>query len=286
MEKELKVCTAVRDKNIEDSIIDTIMLNKWKHSYVTSDDITSEQSKDGLLLIIEDSYQSILDLVIRHNECELNFLPVIIIGSGDPKYSGIPEKLQYPEKYFYIRSPHFPELMVQTVRTMDKYRDAYKYKKFSQFREFVADAYKRSGTFSGFMNGILPRLLKLLFTDRGSIMLLNERGNLVIEASTKKDLIGLEIGYKPDSVAWTVIDTGRPVFVEDIEKDPRFKKGTGYSKDYFLSLPLFVNDEIAGVFNLTDKITSLLFDSDDYDNANALISIIEPYIMMHRLQRK
>ena len=150
----------------------------------------------------------------------------------------------------------------------------------------MSDIYKRSERFDDFMNGILPWLLKLLFTERGSVMLLNERHNLVIEASTKKDLIGMEIEYKPDSVAWTVIDTGRPVFVEDIEKDARFKKGTGYSKDYFLSLPLFVNDEIAGVFNLTDKITSLLFDSDDYDNANALISIIEPYIQMHRLQRK
>ncbi len=283
MKKGLKVCTAVRDKDFEDRIINVINSEGWKHSFVNIDDIVNEHRRDTLFYIVEDNYSSILDLIELHNSCTLNFLPVVILSAEDSKHSNWINKVRNPEKYFHIKSRMFLETMPQIVNTMDVLRDTYQFKKISQFRGDVSASYKKHQNFQNFINDVLPGMLDLLYAERGSIMLLNKNNNLVIEASTKKHLVGLEVEYKPDSVAWTVIDTRKPVFVENIEDDSRFKKGEGYSKDYFLSIPIFVNDNINGVLNLSDKIVSLLFDAADHENANNLIKILEPYLQIKML---
>ena len=283
MKKVLKVCTAIRDKDHEDRIIDIIAKNDWKHSFVNIDDIVNEHRRDSLFYIIEDSYTSILDLIELHNSCTLNFIPVVILSPEGSKYSGWIKRVRNPEKYFHIKFANFIESMPQIVSTMDVLRDTYQFKKIDQFREEVAASFKNNKEFSGFMGEILPGMLDLLYAERGSVMVLNKDNNLVIQAATKQNLVGLEVEYKPDSVAWTVIDTKKPIFVENIENDSRFQKGKGYAKDYFLSLPIFVNGEIMGVLNLSDKIVSLLFDQSDFANANNLIKIIEPYIYINQL---
>ncbi|HSW60856.1 MAG TPA: GAF domain-containing protein [bacterium] len=282
MRKELRICTAIRDKEYEDRIVLLTKSQGWKHSLVNVDDIVSEHRRDGLFFIVEDSYSSILDLIEIHNSCELNFIPVIVLSGDDSKHSNWIKRVKYSEKYFHAGMNCFPELMVQSVKTMDALRDTYYYKKISDFRENTADAFKNNEKFSDFLSKVLPDLLELLYTERGSIMLLNGKKNLVVEAATKKELVGIEVEYKKESVAWTVIDTQKPVFVENIENDSRFKKMTGYSKDYFLSLPIFVHGEISGVLNLSDKVVSLLFDTNDYNNATNLLSILEPYLLINK----
>ena len=76
----------------------------------------------------------------------------------------------------------------------------------------------------------------------------------------------------------------KPIFVENIDNDPRFKKSSsGYTKDHFMSIPIFLNKKIAGVFNLSDKMVSLLFDNNDYEKANELLSVLEPYLYINKL---
>ena len=282
MKKELKICTAIRNKEYEDRVIFLSKTQGWKHSFVNIDNI---HQQDSLFFIVEDSYSSILELIELHNSVDLNFIPVIIVSENDSKRSNWIKAVKYPEKYFQTSINFLNESMVQIVKTMDTLRDTYYYKRISIFRENISSIYK-NGTFQEFTNEVLSNLLKLLYADRGSIMLLNEKNNLVIEASSKKELNGLEVSYKPDTVAWTVIDTQKPVFVENIDNDPRFKKGEGYSKDYFLSIPIFVDGKIAGVLNLSDKIISLLFDTSDYNNANYLLSIVEPYLILNYLKKQ
>ena len=54
-----------------------------------------------------------------------------------------------------------------------------------------------------------------------------------------------------------------------------------YSKDYFLSIPVFVGGEIKGVFNLSDKLVSLLFDKTDLERANIFLTMLEPEIKFY-----
>ncbi len=283
MKKGLKVCTAIRDENYENRTIDILKSKDWIHSFVDIDDIVNEHRKNSLFFIVEDSYTSILDLIELHNSCALNFLPVIILSNEGSRHCNWAKRVRYPEKYFQVKTDCFIESAVQIISTMDALRDTYQFKKTSQFREDVSSSFKKHPLFSDFLNDILPRMLDLLYAERGSIMILNKKNNLVVEASTKKELVGLEVEYKPDSVAWTVINSEKPVFVEDIENDPRFKKGTGYTKDYFLSTPIFVNGKIIGVLNLSDKMVSLLFDASDNENARNLLKMIEPYFYIDLL---
>jgi len=283
--RDFKVCTAIRNKDFEDSIVEIIRNEGWNHSNVNIDDIVNEHRRGALFFIVEDNYTSILDLIELHNSCRLNFLPTVILSSAGSKHANWADHVRYTDKYFRAPMDGFKPVAVQVIKTVLAFTNAHKYKNFFKFREFVDNSFKGCSHFSVFMNDVLTRMLEMLYAGRGSMMLLNKSGNLVIEASTKKNLIGLEVEPKPGSVAWTVIDTGKPVFVENIDNDSRFKKTEGYSKDYFMSLPVFINGKIEGVLNLSDKMVSLLFDSSDQKNADRLLKIIEPYLFIEKLKR-
>lgn len=282
--KNLKVCTAIREKEVEDGIVSLIQNQGWKHSNVDIDDIVNEHRRGALFFIIEDSYSTILDLIELHNSCHLNFLPVIVLSQPSSKHIDWIKNVRCPEKYFHTTMNGFKNSAVQIIQTMGALRDTYQFKKLSTFRETCSQSFKDSADFRLFLNETLLQMLDLLYAERGSIMLLNEKNNLVIEASSKKNLIGMELEARVDSVSWTVINTMKPIFVENIDNDPRFSKTSGYAKDYFMSLPIFVNRKIAGVFNLSDKMVSLLFDSTDQKNANNLLKIIEPYLYIRSLE--
>lgn len=283
MGKKLKICTAIRNKDLEDSIKEIIQSQGWVHSYVNTDDIIGDNRKDTLVFIVEDSYSSILNFIEKHNSSNYNFLPTIVLSAPDSHHSDWVRYVKFSEKYFHTGTKNFNDILVQVVKTMNSLRNGSDYKRLFKFRNDIAKAFRTKEDFKGFMNAVLPDMLDLLYADRGSIMLLNKDGNLVIEASSKKELVGLEVEYKKESVAWTVMDTKKPVFVEDIENDARFKKMQGYNKDYFLSIPIFLgDDEIIGVLNLSDKTISLLFDQIDYENANMLLDILEPYLHIEK----
>ncbi|MGI6394176.1 MAG: GAF domain-containing protein [bacterium] len=280
MEKNLKVSVAIRDKELEDKVIDIVKSHKWQHSFVNVDDVTCKEHAQSIVFVVGEGYYSILNLIEMHNSCELNFHPTIVVCSDSTTSEEHLKTVKYPEKYFFIGKESLESLATQIIKTMDSLRDAYKLKKIYQFREEVLEAFRKEKVFSKFIKKVFPSLLNLLYADTGSIMLLNEKNNLVIEATTKKHLEDIEVEYNPKSVAWTVMDTKKPVVVEDIESDSRFKKGEGYLKNYFISIPIFIGEEIKGVLNLTDKATPMLFDFYDNDNANKLIKVLEPYISM------
>lgn len=283
--KNLKICTAIRNKTIEDEIIKIIQDAGWTHSNVNMDDVVNEHRSGNQVFIIEDNYSQILNLVEFHNSCYLNFIPTIVLSAVDSKYKDWVKGVNFPEKYFHCSLMNFRMIAPQTIETMAALADAHRNLIVKKYREAVTTVFKKSALdFRSFLAEVLVMSLDMLYAARGSIMLLNERGNLVIEASTKKEIIGIEIPPSNENVAWTVVNTMKPIFVENIDNDPRFKKSSsGYNKDHFLSIPIFLNKKIAGVFNLSDKMVSLLFDKSDYDKANELLNILEPYLYINKL---
>jgi len=283
--KNLKICTAIRDKDFEDEIIKIIQNSGWTHSNVNMDDVVNEHRSANLLFIVEDNYSQILNLIEFHNSCALNFIPTIVLSKPESKCKEWVKGVRCPEKYFHCGLMNFRMIAVQTIETMSALSDAYNSILLNKYRNVIVSAFKKSALdFRAFLNEILGMTLDILYAERGSIMLLNERNNLVVEAATKKPIIGLEIPPCNENVAWTVVNTAKPVFVENIENDTRFKKsGSGYAKDYFMSIPIFLNKKIAGVFNLSDKMVSLLFDNSDYEKANELLAVLEPYLYINKL---
>lgn len=284
--KNLKICTAIRNKDIEDEIIKIIENEGWFHSNVNIDDIVNEHRSVNQVFIVEDNYSQILNLVEYHNSCYLNFIPTVVLSSADSKFKDWVEGVKHPGKYFHCGLMNFRMIATQTIRTMVALAEAHRNLVVKKYREAANSVFKRTALdFRSFLSETLYMSLDILYAERGSIMLLNENGNLVVEAATKKEIVGIEIP-PCDNVAWTVVNTMKPVFVENIDNDPRFKKsGSGYSKDYFMSLPIFLNKKIAGVFNLSDKMVSLLFDNDDYEKANELLAVLEPYLYINKLTK-
>ncbi|MBQ3369363.1 GAF domain-containing protein [bacterium] len=283
--KNLKICTAIRNKAIEDEIIKIIQDSGWRHSNVIMDDVLNEHRSVDQVFIIEDNYSQILNLVEFHNSCYLNFIPTVVLSAVDSKCKDWVKGVKFPEKYFHCGLMNFRMIAPQTIETMSALAEAHKNLIVKKYREATTATFKKSALdFRAFLDEVLSMSLDILYAGRGSIMLLNEKGNLVIEAATKKEIVGIEIPPSNENVAWTVVNTMKPIFVENIDNDPRFKKSSsGYTKDHFMSIPIFLNKKIAGVFNLSDKMVSLLFDNNDYEKANELLSVLEPYLYINKL---
>lgn len=283
--KNLKICTAIRNKTIEDEVIRIIQNSGWTHSNVIMDDVVNDHRSANQVFIIEDNYSQILNLVEFHNSCYLNFIPTIVLSAVDSKFKDWIKGVKFPDKYFHCGLMNFRMIAPQTIETMSALAEAHRNMVVKKYREAVTAIFKKSALdFRSFLNEVLTMSLDMLYAERGSIMLLNDKGNLVIEAATKKEIVGIEIPPSNENVAWTVVNTMKPIFVENIDNDPRFKKSaSGYTKDHFLSIPIFLNKKIAGVFNLSDKMVSLLFDKNDHDKANELLSILEPYLYINKL---
>ena len=283
--KNLKICTAIRNKAIEDEIIKIIQDSGWRHSNVIMDDVLNEHRSVDQVFIIEDNYSQILNLVEFHNSCYLNFIPTVVLSAVDSKCKDWVKGVKFPEKYFHCGLMNFRMIAPQTIETMSALAEAHKNLIVKKYREATTATFKKSALdFRAFLDEVLSMSLDILYAGRGSIMLLNEKGNLVIEAATKKEIVGIEIPPSNENVAWTVVNTMKPIFVENIDNDPRFKKSSSeYTKDHFMSIPIFLNKKIAGVFNLSDKMVSLLFDNNDYEKANELLSVLEPYLYINKL---
>lgn len=74
-----------------------------------------------------------------------------------------------------------------------------------------------------------------------------------------------------DIAGW-VASEGKPLLVEDIERDPRFRKKSiaQYNTKSLLALPLKVKDKVIGVLNLNNKKTAESFTTRDLQIASAL----------------
>jgi PAS domain S-box-containing protein len=67
------------------------------------------------------------------------------------------------------------------------------------------------------------------------------------------------------SIAKTVLMERRPVLIQDIEKDPRTLKTNDpqYGPPSFLSMPIFIGNDLSAVLNLANKKMGLSFDAND-----------------------
>ncbi len=72
------------------------------------------------------------------------------------------------------------------------------------------------------------------------------------------------INFGDQISGWVAVE-GKPLLIEDIEKDPNFKKRSTsqYNTKSLLSLPLKIQDKVIGVLNLNNKKTATTFNRKD-----------------------
>ncbi len=108
------------------------------------------------------------------------------------------------------------------------------------------------------LNDILNIILDYLGAEQGSIMVVEKKKYLEVQAATRAQLIGLRQPLNDDSVASWVAQNGTPLFIPDISKDGRFasRGGDNYRKNALLSAPILHRGQAIGVINVTDKVGS------------------------------
>jgi diguanylate cyclase (GGDEF)-like protein len=99
-------------------------------------------------------------------------------------------------------------------------------------------------------------------------MLLNyDTSELLVEATRGLDnILAKTIKIKRgEGIAGKVLETGEPILVQNVEKDPRLnqKNKPRYKTKSFLSVPLKIEDRVAGVLNISDKIMGGVFNEND-----------------------
>jgi GAF domain-containing protein len=133
------------------------------------------------------------------------------------------------------------------------------------------------------MDSFVEFISELLDLDICSVMLSDD----LTSELTVKSAVGLDddIVKKTkiklgDKIAGWVALEGKPLFIENIENDPRFsqKSISQYTTKSLMSLPLKRNDRVIGVLNLNNKKTSEPFTSQDYSIASLLSEKISHFI--------
>jgi len=117
-------------------------------------------------------------------------------------------------------------------------------------------------------NLMLDLAINFTNAEKGSLMILNELGELYIRAAKGIDAqlfssFRQNIG---EGIAGTVAKQKMPVLVKDINTDKRFKgkKRDRYKTNTFISCPILYKDRLFGVLNINDKKDGSSFTQDEF----------------------
>ena len=146
-------------------------------------------------------------------------------------------------------------------------------KEFSIFQE-ISHLITATNDINALANFLIDRAIDYTNAEKGSLMLLNEWGELYILSARGFDMRFIET-YRikiGEGIAGMVAQDRSPLLVEDIDKDERFKlkKRDHYKTKSFISCPLISRNKILGVININDKKDGTPFREDEFN----LIKII------------
>jgi len=117
---------------------------------------------------------------------------------------------------------------------------------------------------------------ELMQAETGSIMLIDEQGDLVIKAAQglpPEVVKSSRVKVGPGKVSGWVALCGEPLLINDIERDPRFRPQEGrarYHTASLLSVPLKVEGKVIGVFNVNNKANRQKFSESDQETMIAI----------------
>ncbi len=133
------------------------------------------------------------------------------------------------------------------------------------------------------LNRFIELVSEVLGVNICSIMLSDElTGDLVIRGALglREDIIKRTRLRPGDRIAGWVALEGKPLLIEDIEKDPRFSKSNipQYTTKSLLSVPVQIDDKVVGVLNLNNKKTQEPFTKIDLYIARELSTRISNFL--------
>lgn len=118
------------------------------------------------------------------------------------------------------------------------------------------------------LDTFIDKVISILKVEIGSLMLFDKMQNeLRIKAARglKEEIVRRAKIKLGEGISGWVAREAQPLLVEDISKDPRFKKrhGKKYSTNSLLTVPLIASGEVIGVLNVNNKVTKKVFNKKD-----------------------
>jgi len=166
-------------------------------------------------------------------------------------------------------------------------------RKFEIFQE-ISSAIVAIDNITSVANLLLDFAINYTDAEKGSLMLINEKGELYILAARDIDTQFIR-EYKAkigEGIAGIVAKDCMPFLVEDIEKDHRFKGKIRdrYKTKSFISCPIMSRKKLLGVFNINDKRDGGPFSEDEFELmkiiANQAAIALENAFLMNQLKHK
>ncbi|MBF0291472.1 MAG: GAF domain-containing sensor histidine kinase [Nitrospinae bacterium] len=138
----------------------------------------------------------------------------------------------------------------------------------------VASSAKR--TLDENLGEALKITLEAMNASRGSIMLLNDDGALVVRAATNPDIIGMTQSLDSGSIASISIRQNNVVRGENrdftgVEPSEGIR---GYKSPHLLTIPISFQGSVIGVINITDKLDKAKFSEDDESMFSVISGVI------------
>ncbi len=178
----------------------------------------------------------------------------IIVSDGKEagdKISAVREN----ELCWFLPKPWERGTLVFNVRNALQYSDLLS--RNEAFLETISVLAARDFSLEEKLQKILQLSLELINAEKGSIMLRDNQGDLIVKAASNKKLIGLKRFMEDKkSVSVWVVKNGKSLFVGNINRDSRFNPNEEslYKTDNFLCIPIKSEKGfIIGVFNATDR---------------------------------
>ncbi len=132
---------------------------------------------------------------------------------------------------------------------------------------------------------LLPQLIvntaaRMMQAKASSLLLLDEDGQtLRFEITTgakKKEIKNFHVKLG-QGIAGYVAETGIPLLVEDVNKDPRWlsviSKNIDFKTTSIACSPLKIDSDIIGVLQIVDRVDGHFFDQDDLDTLNVFANV-------------
>lgn len=157
---------------------------------------------------------------------------------------------------------------------------------FSQIAEVINTEHLDYGSR---MDRMLKIILAYLEAEQGSIMVVDKRKRLIVQAATRAELIGHQQSLDDDSVASLVAKSKEPLYIQDIFKDKRFKGRAArksYKKNALMSVPVLHKGQVIGVINVTDKAGNKDLHKEDIGRLFNFSGLILSILVQQNLQEE
>ncbi len=209
-------------------------------------------------------------------ELRIGSMPVILIqGYGEEDPSRVEETVRHLHDVLreYLQSQAEIESFSREV--LDNYQ-------IINMLYRVADALGNIQDVNRVASIILHQAVAITHAERGSVLLLDKEARHFHVAAAfgfSRDKLDSETFDVADTLCGRVLETGKPLIVEDIRNHPdlsAYSKGN-YKTGSFITLPLQTmrgehEKQILGVLNLSDKLAAESFKSNDLKLLSALTS--------------